>query len=160
MAKVYKTAMGKTIDLDGLMAKNETSIAVGNTKTNARGDELGPGGRILRTRDQVMKEYYALKTPVAVDENLSNTITEQQKTARIPQAQGVAKDPIPEPPVVTEDSGLDADDMGEPETVVEEGSVQEEPQLRGKFADSVAKNVTITQKPLPNPKKAKGIRRF
>ena len=54
-----KTAQGKTINMDNLLLANETSIAVGNMKVNARGDELGPGGEVLRTRDQVMKEYYA-----------------------------------------------------------------------------------------------------
>ena len=68
MTKHYRTAMGKQIDIDGLRLVNEHVIAVGNMKVNARGDELGPGGRIVRTKDQIMKEYYALNTPVATDD--------------------------------------------------------------------------------------------
>jgi hypothetical protein len=141
---------------------NESTIAVGNMKVNARGDELGPGGKVIRTRDQVMRDYYALKTPVAVDENLSNEIAAQQVAHQIPQEQGRAVDPAPvieadpEPIVVSADSGIDEEDMGEPETV----ATPAEPALRSSFADSVAKTVTINQKPLPNPKKAKGIQRF
>ena len=65
--RIYRTANGKAINLDAIIAQNEESIAVGNMKVNARGDELGPGGRIERTRDKVMSDYYKLNTPVAAD---------------------------------------------------------------------------------------------
>lgn len=67
MKKVYRTALGKVIDMDNLRLANEETIAVGNMKVNARGDELGPGGAVVRTRNQVMDEYYRLNTPTAVD---------------------------------------------------------------------------------------------
>lgn len=54
----HRTAGGKLIDMNQLMLQNETEIAVGNTMTNARGDRIGPGGQIIQTRDQIMKEYY------------------------------------------------------------------------------------------------------
>lgn len=56
--KVYKTALGKGLDIDMLRAQNENVIAVGNMHVNARGDELGPGGVIVRRREEIMKEYY------------------------------------------------------------------------------------------------------
>jgi hypothetical protein len=60
MAKnIYKSAKGKPVDLDRLKLKNETTIAVGNKAVNARGDLLGPGGKIVKTRDEVMKERYS-----------------------------------------------------------------------------------------------------
>lgn len=65
--RVYRTANGKSINIDAIIAQNEESIAVGNMKVNARGDELGPGGKIERTRDKVMSDYYKLNTPVASD---------------------------------------------------------------------------------------------
>lgn len=64
MSKVYRTALGKTIDMDQLRLNNEATIAVGNMKINARGDELGPGGEIIRTRNDIMNEYYKLNTPI------------------------------------------------------------------------------------------------
>ena len=67
MSKIVRTAAGKHIDMDQILQKNEEVIAVGNKKCNARGDELGPGGAISKTRDQVMREYYALNTPVATE---------------------------------------------------------------------------------------------
>ena len=53
--KQYKSMQGKSIDMDLLRQKNELTPAVGNAKVNARGDELGPGGKIVRTREQVYR---------------------------------------------------------------------------------------------------------
>lgn len=58
MGKLYTTAKGKQIDMEQLMIQNETLPAVGNIRVNARGDELGPGGKIVRTREQVLEDYY------------------------------------------------------------------------------------------------------
>jgi hypothetical protein len=58
MKKVYKTANGRVVDMDLLRQKNELTPAVGNARVNARGDELGPGGKITRTREQVLADFY------------------------------------------------------------------------------------------------------
>ena len=55
---VYRTMQGREIDLEKLIRQNELSPAIGNMKVNARGDELGPGGKIVRTREQVLADYY------------------------------------------------------------------------------------------------------
>jgi len=55
---MYKTAQGKTIDMDKLMRQNELVPAVGNARVNARGDKLGPGGQIVKTREEIVAEYY------------------------------------------------------------------------------------------------------
>lgn len=46
MAK-YRTAMGKTIDMSALAAKNERVRAVGNMNVNARGDTIDSHGKII-----------------------------------------------------------------------------------------------------------------
>jgi len=56
---VYKTMQGKEVDLEKLRKKNELTLAVGNVRVNARGDELGPGGKIIKKREEVVKEYYS-----------------------------------------------------------------------------------------------------
>ena len=38
-------------------ARNELT-PVGNAPVNARGDELGPGGKIIKKRDDVIRDYY------------------------------------------------------------------------------------------------------
>jgi hypothetical protein len=55
---VHRTMQGKEIDLDKLRARNESTLAVGNVRVNARGDELGPGGQIIRRREEIAEEYY------------------------------------------------------------------------------------------------------
>jgi len=56
--KVYKSMQGKQVDMDLLRQKNELTPAVGNARVNARGDELGPGGKIIKKREDVLSEYY------------------------------------------------------------------------------------------------------
>ena len=56
--KTYKTMQGKPIDMDLLRKRNELTPAVGNAKVNARGDELGPGGKIAKKREEVLADYY------------------------------------------------------------------------------------------------------
>lgn len=58
MGKIYRTMQGKRIDVDAFLAQNEMTQAVGNMNVNARGDVLGAGGKIVKTREQVMAEYY------------------------------------------------------------------------------------------------------
>jgi hypothetical protein len=57
MAK-HRTMQGKEIDMAKLASMNELMPAVGNMKVNARGDELGPGGQIIRKREDVVSAYY------------------------------------------------------------------------------------------------------
>lgn len=52
---VYRTMQGKEIDMTKLVMQNEMTVAVGNAKVNARGDELGPGGKIIRKAEDVMQ---------------------------------------------------------------------------------------------------------
>jgi hypothetical protein len=56
--KVYRSMQGKTVDMDMLRQRNELTPAVGNARVNARGDELGTGGQIVRKREDLVKEYY------------------------------------------------------------------------------------------------------
>ena len=68
--KTYKTMQGKPIDMDLLRKRNELTPAVGNAKVNARGDELGPGGKIIKKREEVLADYYGdnpTKVPEKVD---------------------------------------------------------------------------------------------
>jgi hypothetical protein len=72
--KVYKSANGKTVDMDLLRQKNELTTAVGNARVNARGDELGEGGKIIRKKEDILADYYASnpgvkeEAPISQDE--------------------------------------------------------------------------------------------
>ena len=55
---VYRTALGKTIDMSALAAKNEKTRAVGNMKVNARGDTIDGQGRVIEpVTSKVSKQY-------------------------------------------------------------------------------------------------------
>lgn len=58
MARNYRTAQGKVIDMNALRAKNERLRAVGNMKVNARGDTIDSAGNILvPVTEKVGKSY-------------------------------------------------------------------------------------------------------
>lgn len=48
---------GKEVDMLKLFRKNEKKIALGNARMNARGDIIGRGGIILKSREDQVKEY-------------------------------------------------------------------------------------------------------
>lgn len=58
MSRIYKTAQGQLINMDKLQLENEKEIAVGNANTNARGDLIAKNGQIIKTRNELIKEYY------------------------------------------------------------------------------------------------------
>jgi hypothetical protein len=103
--KIYKTMRGKVVDMDLLQQRNELTPAVGNARVNARGDELGAGGKIIRKKEDLMKEYYENSNRVP-DEPMTRTVTKPtvkepdstvktNKTTRAQKkvAEGIAEDP-------------------------------------------------------------------
>jgi hypothetical protein len=68
MGKVYTSMRGKEIDMEKLTLRNELTPAVGNVRVNARGDELGPGGKVIRTREQILEEYYKNNSRAAAED--------------------------------------------------------------------------------------------
>lgn len=117
--RTYTTANGKKINIDTIIAQNENTIAVGNMKVNARGDQLGPGGVIETPKSKLMADYYKLNTPLAVDEPL------------VPNRRQINKDLL--------------DDWIEPSYNPNQQSINESPaeetnlKLRGNLADSISK---------------------
>ncbi len=84
----YKTMRGKTVDMHKLVKENEMTPAVGNMGVNARGDELGAGGRILKTREQTQKTLApqrVSRTTVEVQDSSAKTNSKKetiQKSSR------------------------------------------------------------------------------
>jgi len=56
--KLYRTMQGRMVDIDKLRSSNEDVRAVGNMNVNARGDIIGSSGKVVKTKEQVIKEYY------------------------------------------------------------------------------------------------------
>jgi hypothetical protein len=140
MANVKRTAMGNAIDMDRLRLSNENTIAIGNTRTNARGDQLGPGGKVIKTRAQLQQEYYKLNTPVA-----DNDMPIAENANAVNQTSVQLLQPTAE------------------DTPVVESSNYVKP--RGSFAESVASETEIKTElldpsPLNGSNKSTGIKRI
>lgn len=56
--KPQRSMRGKIIDMDSLRAQNDENVAIGNARMNARGDVLGPGGKIEIRREQIIRDFY------------------------------------------------------------------------------------------------------
>ena len=109
---IYKTMQGKQIDMDLLRQRNELTPAVGNAKVNARGDELGPGGKIIRKKEDVLREYYenssSMPEEVAVRRDQKVEIA-QEKPATKKSKPNTSSVTIPEGKDLTDDWVEDAD---------------------------------------------------
>jgi len=55
--KSAKTALGKTINMAALAAKNETERAVSNVPVNARGDIIDNRGNVKISKEVISKEF-------------------------------------------------------------------------------------------------------
>jgi|TARA_B110000444_G_scaffold236927_1_gene249199 hypothetical protein len=94
--KQYATMQGKKVDMDLLRQRNELTPAVGNARVNARGDELGPGGKIIKKREDVLGEYYRDHPQAVPDEVPGHGVAPQDAEAQ-PIIDKVAKESKPAP---------------------------------------------------------------
>lgn len=126
MATNHRTARGIPVDIDRLQLANEQTIAVGNMRVNARGDQLGAGGKVIKTRQQIMMEKNKLhKGPLAEDFDViaeSAPLVDDYAILKTQNLQPVAE----EVPVAES---------------AEAGYVKP----RGSFAESVAQQTEVTQ---------------
>lgn len=91
MAKSFR---GKEVDMIALEKKNEFKVALGNAHMNTRGDILGRGGIIVKTREDQLKEWSnkIVEETTIVEKNdnteVEEVVKESQKT---PQKQSQKK---------------------------------------------------------------------
>jgi hypothetical protein len=69
--KVHRSANGKIVDMDMLRQRNELIPAVGNARVNARGDQLGTGGKIVRKKEELLKDYYQSNPGVREEQSVA-----------------------------------------------------------------------------------------
>jgi hypothetical protein len=138
MARVYKTARGRSVDMDKVKLANETATAVGNMRVNARGDLIGAGGQVTAGRNQLMDKVYAV--PEAMySPNSATSLADQNKVRELHELATTLAKPAPVEPVVDETTETPA---------------------RGSLASSVAKKVSVTQETLPDTRPGKGPSRI
>ena len=119
--KVYRTAQGKHLDFQAMITQGEMVPAVGNMNVNARGDEIAPSGDIVKTRDQVMKEYHQMNTMVPQDGRIPESADdtwqdwEPKVEKELVKSNAPAVEDVAEESVVAEEAPVNAQ-----EEVVEE----------------------------------------
>ncbi|CAB4129314.1 hypothetical protein UFOVP112_412 [uncultured Caudovirales phage] len=149
MSAIYKTARGKSVDMDKIKLANESTTAVGNMRVNARGDALGAGGQVVAGRNQIMDQVYAVESNSGYSPTSPTTYAENKATME----QSKAKE------LHDLANGLVQTDASEPVVATEEaGAVTPAP--RGSLASSVAKATTVTQEPMTPPSKSTGPTRI
>jgi len=52
-----KSYRGKKIDMNALLMQHEKDVAIGNANMNARGDIIGRGGKVVKKREDLIREY-------------------------------------------------------------------------------------------------------
>jgi hypothetical protein len=73
--KIYKSAMGKTVDMGSLLLQNERTRAVGNMNVNARGDRLDSNNKIVESKNQQVQRRYNKQTNVSAGPAHSGTLS-------------------------------------------------------------------------------------
>jgi hypothetical protein len=138
MGKIYRTAQGRQLDMETIRLQNELVPALGNMRVNARGDQLGPGGKIIKTREMIMDEYY--NNRAAVIDNIpqqGDIPTRSAPTRR-------KSDPLPMSSKKTEFTPADArpDEIAvvaEAPTKTKKAKTEKEPKIKGGLAAAIAK---------------------
>ena len=131
----YKTAGGKSIDFDTLALKGEETIAVGNMGVNARGDKLGTGGGVVKTREEVMADYYRIHNGTIPQDK---EIPDPDDIPQPVDTPNITADAAPTiEPVETNEEVITSNELAQAlaETAVE---VKEEPALKSAAAEVLA----------------------
>lgn len=162
--RVYRTAGGKAVDMDALRMANEKYIAVGNMRVNARGDELGPGGKIVKTREEIQAER---KKEIDSQSKAQANPTVPQNSPRkatadntpVQKAAQQAPVPIEFPDDIDEQEPLSAEELTAMQEQ-EQKNIQKQNYMRGSLASSVAGEKTVTQELEKDPRKPDGPQRL
>ena len=95
MANVHYSYRGQPVDMDALAKKFEKEIALGNARMNAKGDIVGKGGKIIKTREQQLAEYKEANAPIKIGKvNISNEeidlndVAEAKPVLKRPEVEG------------------------------------------------------------------------
>ena len=134
--KVYKSAMGKSVDLGALLLQNESVRAVGNMNVNARGDALDSANQVIDQKNRQVQRQY------------QRTVTNVSAAAPVHSSTRVAKQAV----VAAEEPALTEDDIFselpqniEPVTAPEPVSEEAIAETGGGLAAAIARSRIIKQ---------------
>lgn len=85
----HRTMRGQPIDFGRLRIANGRKKAVGNAGVNARGDQLTSSGIVLKTQEQIEKDWQVKKANKAASLGMEPNFDEMQHEVRTPAAAGI-----------------------------------------------------------------------
>jgi len=138
MGKIYRTAQGRQLDIETIRLQNELVPALGNMRVNARGDQLGPGGKIIKSREMIMDEFYRTKAtnnPDNIPQESSVPTRSANKKSSIPTSSKRQQDFTPgdaKPDII--------------ETLRDTSNETKGPELKGGLAAAVARTKKTEKK--------------
>lgn len=146
--KIYKSAMGRPVDLGALILENEHVRAVGNMGVNARGDVLDGANRVIDTKNrQVQRQYKKQAT------NTSDIpVTTSTRTAKQQRSAPTAREVVEVDDIVTlveEPTDEIVEVVSQPEPVAEQTVT---PIPRGGLAAALAKSQAVKQELMKTPR--------
>jgi hypothetical protein len=77
-SKIYKSAMGKTVDMGSLLLRNENVRAAGNMNVNARGDRLDGKNQVVEQKNRQVQRQYNKQTNVTSGPVTTSTLSAKQ----------------------------------------------------------------------------------
>ena len=142
--KVYKSAMGKTVDLGALILENENVRAVGNMGVNARGDVVDSGNRVIDTKNrQVQRQYRKQATNTSAMPVTTSTRSARQQLT--PTVDEEIIDDVTDSPTVDVKETVEI--IAQPEPVAEDTPIP-----RGGLAAALAKSQAVKQELMKTPR--------
>jgi len=91
------TLKGKQIDIAALREKHSATIALGNARMNTRGDRLGKNGEVVKSREEITKDYYdrnpnavvSAPSPVSLKDISDEVLTPRQAIEHLEKQQAI-----------------------------------------------------------------------
>lgn len=86
-----KSMRGKEVDMGGLSNVNGDVVAIGNARMNARGDLLGKNGKVVKTAEDLAREYHKTVSKTVATVPLDQVLEQEVKKPIIRKNEEVTK---------------------------------------------------------------------
>jgi hypothetical protein len=87
----HKTAKGREFNMQAFSSNRGETIAVGNSGRNARGDLLGPGGKVLSSSQEIANTVYNKQSSVQTKKVKINPMEQVIARKEVVGADGVTR---------------------------------------------------------------------
>lgn len=82
MANKVRSYKGNLIDIDEILQKGQNVVAIGNQNVNARGDIIDNQGNVIKTHDEVVRDYNKNVQKSVVKSSLLDDIDDELPTIK------------------------------------------------------------------------------